>query len=166
MVKFPTNRKFSIADGIGTLFLLMASFFVFVYFHAVVRFIVLLFVMILLGWIIYMYRLLFKWKVTIIDDKGIHEEIYGLNFKEPKRRRTIIHWDVVYEIELIPQTSFGEYRPCFIAVRYYLNNRQTDYMIINTEWISRFRWKREKYDPKIFEELSKILNDRKIKFKF
>ena len=84
MVKFPTNRKFSIADGIGTLFLLMASFFVFVYFHAVVRFIVLLFVMILLGWIIYMYRLLFKWKVTIIDDKGIHEEIYGLNFKEPK----------------------------------------------------------------------------------
>ncbi len=166
MVKFPKYRKFSIVEGIGALFLFMASFYVFVYFHAVVRFIVLLFVMIFIGWIIYMYRLLFKWKVTIVDDNGIHEEIYGLNFKEPKRCRTIILWDVVYEVELIPQTSFGEYRPCFICIRFYLNNRQTDYLIIYTEWTSLNHWKREKYDPKIFEELSKILNDRKIKFKF
>ncbi|MCR5312394.1 MAG: hypothetical protein K6E54_01860 [Bacteroidaceae bacterium] len=121
-------------------------------------------------WIIYLYRLLFKWKVTIIDEKGIHEEIYGFNFKEPKSCRTIILWDDVYEVEMIPylgRWDFGGYYiPGSIGIHYYLKNRKTDYLIIDTKWTSLFRWKRLKYDPKIFEELSKILNDRKIKFKY
>ena len=169
MVKFPVYRKCSlIVDGIISVVVFLAICYWEVF--PFTRFVILLYVMCFIVWIIHMYRELFKWKVTIIDEKGIHEEIYGLNFKEPKSCRTIILWDDVYEVEMIQPSLTWKYDryydPGFLRIHYYLKNRRTDYLIIYTKCTSLFRWKREKYDPKIFEELSKILNDRKIKFKF